>query len=224
MLVLVPQALFVWMSLHGNLGMGMISDTISLSNYLRVLSDPFYLGSLWVTFRLSLAATLVGLLLAFPTAYLLARSHSRLVSAAIILLLVTALVSVVVRVLGLSLVLGQEGVVNQALRFVGGPVRMLGNELGVIIGLVQYTLPFLVMVLVSVIQTIPESLEDAAELHGATRWSTLRRIVLPLALPGAVVGGLVAFNLNMGAFTSAVLLGAGKVLTWPVVIQRSTLR
>jgi putative spermidine/putrescine transport system permease protein len=222
-LLVGPQALFVWMSLHRNLGMGMISDTLTSANYLRILTDPFYLGSLWLTFRLSFTATGIGLALAFPTAYLLARSRSRLAPLAIVLLLTTALVSIVVKVLGLSLVLGQEAVVNQALRGMGlvsTPVRMLDNTVGVVIGLVQYTLPFLVLVLISVIQTIPESLEEAAELHGATRLSTFRRIILPLAMPGAVAGGLIAFNLNMGAFTSAVLLGGGKVLTLPVLIQR----
>lgn len=222
-LLVGPQALFIWMSLHRNLGMGLISDTLTSANYLRILTDPFYLGSLWLTFRLSFTATTIGLALAFPTAYLLARSRSRLAQPAIVLLLATALVSIVVKVLGLSLVLGQEAVVNQALRGMGlvsTPVRMLDNTVGVVIGLVQYTLPFLVLVLISVIQTIPESLEEAAELHGATRLSTFRRIILPLAMPGAVAGGLIAFNLNMGAFTSAVLLGGGKVLTLPVLIQR----
>lgn len=223
LLLALQQAVFVWMSLHRNLGMGLISKTLTAANYLRILTDPFYLGSLWLTFWLSLLATAIGLTLAFPTAYVLARSRSPWVSAAIVVLLVTALVSVVIKVLGLSLVLGQEAVVNQLMRALGlvsvGP-RLLGNATGVIIGLVQYTLPFLVMVLVSVIQTIPESLEEAAELQGASRFTIFRRILLPLARPGAIAGGLIAFNLNMGAFTSALLLGGGNVLTLPVVIQR----
>lgn len=222
-LLILPQASFVWMSLHKNLGMGLVSHGLVLDNYLRVLSDPFYLGSLWLTFRLSLTATAIGLAAAFPTAYLLARARSRWISFLIVLLLISSFVTIVVKVLGLSLVLGQEGVVNQFLQWIGivsGPLRMLNDEAGVVIGLVQYTLPFLVMLLFSVIQTIPASLEEAAELHGATRLSTFRRVLLPLALPGVIAGALIAFNLNMGAFTSAVLLGGGKVLTLPVVIQR----
>jgi len=222
-LLILPQASFVWMSLHKNLGMGLVSPGLVPDNYLRVLSDPFYLGSLWLTFRLSLTATAIGLAAAFPTAYLLARARSRWISFLIVLLLISSFVTIVVKVLGLSLVLGQEGVVNQFLEWIGivaEPLRMLNDETGVVIGLVQYTLPFLVMLLFSVIQTIPASLEEAAELHGATRLSTFRRILLPLALPGVIAGALMTFNLNMGAFTSAVLLGGGKVLTLPVVIQR----
>jgi putative spermidine/putrescine transport system permease protein len=223
LLLFLPQASFVWMSLHKNLGMGAISRTLAFDNYMQVLTDRFYLDSIWLTFRLSFVATAVTLVMAFPAAYLLARTRSRWISVLIALLLVSSFVTVVIKVLGLSLTLGQEGVVNQFLQWVGivsAPIRMLDNETGVVIGLVQFTLPFLLMLLFSVVQTIPQSLEEAAEIHGATRLATFRRIIAPLAMPGIVSGSLITFNLNMGAFTSAVLLGGGKVLTLPVVIQR----
>ena len=225
-LLVIPQTSFVWMSLHKNLGMGLLGSTLTLENYARALGDAFYLDCLWLTFWLSLVATAITLFLAFPAAYLLARSRSAWISFLIVLLLISSFVTIVIKVLGLSLVLGQEGVVNQFLQWIGVisvPLRMLNNQSGVIIGLIQYTLPFLVMLLFSVIQTIPVSLEEAAELHGAGRISTFREVLLPLALPGLIAGGLVTFNLNMGAFTSAVLLGGGKVLTLPVVIQRKIL-
>ena len=76
--------------------------------------------------------------------------------------------------------------------------------------------------LFSVIQTIPRSLEEAARIHGASRWRTMWRVVIPLSLPGIVNGSLIVFNLSMGAFVSAALLGGGKVLTLPpVVIERT---
>ena len=63
-------------------------------------------------------------------------------------------------------------------------------------------------------------LEQAARIDGAGTLTIARRVVLPLAMPGVVMGGLIAFNMSMGAFTSAVLLGGGRVLTLPVLIQR----
>jgi putative spermidine/putrescine transport system permease protein len=222
-LLLVPQSAFFWMSLHKNLGMGLVSETLTLDNYRRVLSDPFYLGSLWLTFRLSVIATLIALTAAFPTAYALARTRSRLASLMIVLVLITSFMTVVIKALGLSLVLGQEGALNRFLQAIGilpQPLALLNNDTGVVIGLVQYTLPLLVMLMFSVLQTIPPNLEEAAELHGATRLATFRRVILPLAMPGVIAGGLISFNLDMGAFTSAVLLGGGKVLTLPVLIQR----
>ena len=227
MLLLVPpQAVFFWMSLHRGKGMERLSDTLTLGNYVHVLTDTFYLGSLWTTVWLALVAALLALLAGFPTAYVLARTRSAWISALIVLLLVSSFVTIVIKVLGLSLVLGRQGVVNQLLLrlgLIGEPLTLLNNNIGVVIGLVQYTLPFLVMLLFSVIQTIPRSLEEAAELHGATRLSMFRLVVLPLAMPGLIAGSLIVFNLNMGAFTSAVLLGGGRVLTLPVVIQRKIL-
>jgi putative spermidine/putrescine transport system permease protein len=76
------------------------------------------------------------------------------------------------------------------------------------------------MLLFGVIQNIPASLEEAALVHGASDWRLARRVLLPLAWPGLVTAGLISFNMNMGAFTSAVLLGGGNVLTFPVLIQR----
>ena len=222
-LLIVPQAAFFWMSLHKNLGMGLVSAALTLDNYRRVLTDPFYLLSLWLTFRLSLIATAIALAAAFPTAYALARTQSRLVSTLIAVLLIASFMTVVIKALGLSLVLGQEGVLNrflQALGILSQPLPLLNNDTGVVIGLVQYTLPLLVMLMFSVVQTIPSNLEEAAELLGATRLATFRRVVLPLAMPGVIAGGLISFDLDMGAFTSAVLLGGGKVLTLPVLIQR----
>jgi putative spermidine/putrescine transport system permease protein len=141
----------------------------------------------------------------------------------IVLLLISSFVSVVVKVLGLSLLLGTEGPVIalvRALSFGIWDVRLMHNDASVAIGLVQYTLPLLVMILFGVIQNVPVSLEEAAAVHGASEWRVFRRVLFPLLLPGTVAAALIAFNMNMGAFTSAVLLGGGRVLTVPIMIQR----
>ncbi|MGE3861383.1 MAG: ABC transporter permease, partial [Burkholderiaceae bacterium] len=161
-LLLMPQAVLLWMSLHGSLGQGVQAETISLDNYRRVLTDSLYLGSAVVTFRVSICATLVALLMAVPTAYSLASIRSkRIASTLIVVLLVSSFVSIVIKALGLSLLIGREGLVNQALIAVGlidTPLAMLNNEIGVAIGLVQYTLPLLIMMVFSAVQTIPFSL------------------------------------------------------------------
>jgi putative spermidine/putrescine transport system permease protein len=223
LLFALPQAFFVVMGLHRNLGFGRISSTLTVENYVRVFTDPLYLSSLGLTLYLSLAVTVIGLVLGFPTAYVLARTSGRWASWLISLLLISSFVTVVIKVLGLIVILSQNGLVNSLLlqlRLVPAPLPMLSNQTGVLVGLVHYTLPLLVLLLFSMIQTIPRSLEEAAEIHGASRLSVFRRVLVPLAMPGLVAGGLMAFNMAMGAFTSAVLLGGGRVLTLPVLIQR----
>jgi putative spermidine/putrescine transport system permease protein len=220
-LFVLPLFFFLRQSFYESLGMGMVGDQLTLRNYVDLLTDPFYLQVFWRTTRLSAAAALVGLLLAFPTAYTLARSSSPLVRGLIVLLLITAFVSIVVKVLGLTVLMGSQGPIAALLRRLAGSApSMLHNEFAVLVGLVQYSLPLLVMLLFGVIQTIPRSLEEAAAVCGASDWRLFCRILLPLSLNGVLTAGLIAFNMNMGAFTSAVLLGGGNVLTVPVLIQR----
>ena len=223
LLFVVPQFFFIRQSLLPNVAPGVVGDSMSLDNYAAIVTDSFYLGVFVRTLALSAVSVAAGLLLAFPTAYFLARIHSRVVRGLIVLLLISSFVSVVVKVLGLTLLLGTEGPVVRALRMLSfgfWDVRLLHNDASVAIGLVQYTLPLLVMILFGVIQNVPVSLEEAALVHGASDWRAFRRVLLPMLWPGALAAALIAFNMNMGAFTSAVLLGGGRVLTVPIMIQR----
>ena len=223
LLFIVPQFFFIRQSLLPNLGPGLVGDAMSLDNYRALVGDSFYWGVFARTIALSAVSVAAGLLVAFPTAYLLARIGSRIVRWLIVLLLISSFVSVVVKVLGLTLLLGTDGPIVAAVRALSFGVwngRLLHNDASVAIGLVQYTLPLLVMILFGVIQNIAPSLEEAAIVHGATDWRAFRRVLLPLLWPGAMAAALIAFNMNMGAFTSAVLLGGGRVLTVPIMIQR----
>ena len=100
---------------------------------------------------------------------------------------------------------------------------IIGTQEGVVVGLMHFTIGFSVLLLYSVVITVPPSLEYAAQIHGASRWRVYQRVIIPLCVPGFVVGGLMIFNMCMGAFTSAALLGGGRVLTLPVLIQRTVM-
>jgi putative spermidine/putrescine transport system permease protein len=226
-LLALPQVGFVWLSFHEDLGLGQVGDSFTLANYVRVFSDPFYLHSIWLTIYLSAAAVVVVTVLGVPTAYALARMPAGIAAVLLGLILATSLITVVIKLMGLNLILGTNGFVNQLLLasgLVSRPLHFINNELGVLIGLVQYTLPIFVMLLFGVIQTIPLKLEEAAEIHGATRFSIYRRIILPLSERGLVAAALISFNMSMGAFTSAVLLGGGRVRTLPVLIQQKIIQ
>jgi len=205
LLFALPQIFFVWMSFYKNLGFGRIAPVFNFANYLRVFTDPLYLSSLGLTLYLSLAVTLIDVVLGFPTAYILARARARWASFLISVLLISSFITVVIKVLGLIVILSQNGLVNRLLLTLGlveTPLLMLSNNVGVLVGLIHYTLPLLIMLLFSMIQTIPPSLEEAAEIHGASRLAVFRRVLLPLSLPGLIAGSLMAFNMAMGAFTS----------------------
>lgn len=223
-LLVGPQLGFVAMSFHRTLGYGQVSDALTVENYARVLSDGVFLHSIYLTLMLSAGAMAANVIVALPASYLLVRMDDRISSVLILILVASSFVTVVSKVFGLSLLLGQEGPVNQFLQFIGiidRPIRLIDNNIGVFIGLIQYTLPLTVLLLVGAIQTVPKTLEQAAESLGGSWHSTARRVIWPLILPGVVSTCLITFNMNMGAFTSAAMLGGGRVLTLPVVIHRT---
>ena len=225
-LIVASQYVFLKGSFFKDLGLGRISDTATMVNYLRFFTDSFYLNTLWITVKTSALAALFTLILGFPVAYLIARMRSRWSMILLAGIVVATFVTIVIKVFGLIIIFSADGLINQALmglHIVDRPYTIIGNQTGVVVGLMHFTLGFGVLLLYSVIQTIPRSLEDAAQIHGASRWRMHLRVLFPLSLPGVTVGVLMMFNMCMGAFTSAALLGGGRVFTLPVLIQRTVM-
>lgn len=220
------QLTFLRGSLAADLGLGMLSPTISAGNYEALFTDEFYLRSLWLTIRVSAIATLCTLLMSFPVAYVIARMRSRWAMVMLAGVVVSSFVTIVIKVYGLIVIFAADGGLNTLLMALGlldKPYTIIGNVTGVVVGLMQFTMGFGVLLLYGVVRSIPTSLEEAATIHGASRVRVFWRVILPLSLPGVIVGSLMMFNMCMGAFTSAALLGGGRVFTLPVLIQRSVI-
>jgi putative spermidine/putrescine transport system permease protein len=226
LLFALPQYFFISTSFHQNLGYGRFGDALTLANYQRIFTDSLYLAALGRTLALSAATASICLILGFPVAYVLARAESKWVSLLLGLLVAATFITPVVKDLGLIILLSQGGLVNAtlgAIRLISAPVRWLGSEAGVIIGLAHYTLPLIVLMLHTVIQTVPRSLEDAAHAHGASRLRVFYGVIIPIIMPGMVAAALMVFNLAAGAFTTPALLGGGRVLTFSILIQRAVI-
>lgn len=226
LLLVASQAVFLQASLHRDLGYGALAPEMTLENYLSVLRDGFYLRALGLSMQVSAAAALITVGLGFPVAYVLARMSSRWTMVLMAVIVLTSFVSIVIKIYGLIIIFSADGMLNRLLVTLGlaeQPITIFGTRLGVVIGLTYFTFGFGVLVLYAVIRAIPRSLEEAAAVHGANRYRVLRRVILPLSLPGLSASFLTVFNMSMGAFTSAALLGGGKILTIPVLIQRSIL-
>jgi putative spermidine/putrescine transport system permease protein len=180
---------------------------LTSANYAK-LWEPYYFTLFLRTLRVALAVTLVCAVLGFPLAYLLARSTPRIVSLGLFLLVMPLMVSTVIRVFGWVVILGNEGLVNQALRLVGaGQWRLLYTEGAVIVGLAQQSLPFMVLPIMAAIERVPPSLEEAAENLGASWGQMFARVIVPLSLPGLVSGALLVFSASMSAFITPALMG-----------------
>ena len=225
-LVAASQFVFLRASLFEDLGLGRTGDELLIENYVSFLTDGFYLRILWVTVKTSALAALSTLILGFPVAYLIARMRSSWSMILLAGIVVSTFITIVIKVYGLIVIFSADGLFNQTMLGLGlfnTPYSVFGNESGIVIGLMHFTLGFGVLLLYSIIQTIPSSLESAAQIHGASRWRVYYRVIFPLSLPGITAMLLMVFNMCMGAFTSAALLGGGKVFTLPVMIQRSVM-
>lgn len=220
---LIPMIIFALSSFHPDLGLGRSGDIYTLENFARFLTDQFYLLVLWNTAKLSFYIVIISLILGFPVAYFLARSSQKVTRVLIPILVLSSFVTLVIRAMGWVVLLGNNGLVNKTLLLVGAisdPIQLLNHPRGVVLGMVHYVLPLMVLAIMSVIQTIPRSLEQAAENLGASRLHVYTRVIFPLSFNGILATSLMVFSLNMGVFASPLLLGGGKVYVFPILIYQ----
>ena len=225
-LMAASQFVFLKSSFYRDLGLGRTGDTLELTNYIRFFSDSFYLKTVWLTIEVSALATIFTLVMAYPVAYVIARMRSRFALVMLSAIVVSTFITIVIKVFGLIIIFSADGWLNRVLMgsgLIDAPFTIMGKVSGVVVGLMHFSLGFGVLMLYSVLQTIPRSLEEAARVHGASRRRMFWRVVLPLSLPGLIIGALMIFNMCMGAFTSAALLGGGRIFTLPVLIQRTVI-
>ena len=194
---------------------GRITDfTLTIENYLRLFGDFFYLGVVVKTLQLGVIVTVLSLLLAYPVAYYLARTTSRLKGVLTYLVFLPMMVGIVVRAYGWIVILGREGLLNtglQSLGVVDEPVRLLYTMHAVVLALVEVLLPFMIMPILSSLEKIDRHVEEAARAAGATPMQAFLRVTLPLSLPGIVSGSLLVFSLSITAYALPALLGGTKV-------------
>ena len=185
-------------------------EALTLQNYVLFFTDPYYTAAFARTLRVALIVTAGCLVFAFPLAYVLARTQSRVKHLLIMLVVLPLFVGNAVRAAGWMTVLGNKGFLNVSLQWLGitaEPVRFMYTELAVIVGIAAVNLPYVVLTLQSVIEGIDRAVEDAAFSLGAGPVTMARRVLLPLALPGFVAGAMFCFILTMNAYATPVLLG-----------------
>ena len=188
----------------------MMVEAVTLENYVKFFTDPFYTNIFWTTLRVALVCTAVCLVLAFPLAYVLARTQSRYKNVLLMLVVLPLFVGNAVRAAGWMTLFGSKGALNAGLLKLGAidvPLEIMFTERAVVIGIIAVNLPYMVLTLQSVLEGIARNLEEAAFSLGAGPWIMFRRVLWPLALPGIMAGAILCFILAMNAYATPVLLG-----------------
>jgi putative spermidine/putrescine transport system permease protein len=188
----------------------MMVEAVTVANYVRFFTDPYYTSILGVTLRIAVTVTAACLILGFPLAYVVARTQSRFKHLLIIAIVLPLFVGNAVRAAGWMVVFGNKGFLNTMLEWLGlidRPLEIMFTEKAVIIGIIAVTLPFMVLTLQSVIESIDRAVEEAAFSLGAPPATMFRRVLWPLAMPGILAGTILTFILAMNAYATPFLLG-----------------
>ena len=211
--LVVPYVNMLVMSFRNPSTTSVFAPGYTIGNYTKALTDPFYLGVLAKTIAFGAVTTLVCMLIGYPVAYHLARTRARFKGLLYVCILSPLLVGVVVRCYGWIILLANNGLINNTVKQMGlAPhgLPLMYNEFGVGVGLVHVFLQFMILPILSAIQSIDPALEEAARSLGASRIRTILRVVIPLSLPGIQAGSILVFVLTISAYVIPVLLGALK--------------
>lgn len=200
-------------------GVSRITFHFSFENITAFFKYSLYWRSAVNSILLSTVATALALLLGYPIAHVIAHtSRPRLETLLTFLVLVSMQLGIIERLYGMSILLGDNGLINQALRAAGlvhDRVPLMYNQFGVVAGMVQLALPFMVMSLVGVIQTQPRSLEETARSLGASPWRSFWLIEVPLARHGILNGALLVFAISVSSYVVPTVMGGSAVPTLP---------
>ena len=218
---LVPLLLVVVYSFYTRVAGGSMIPVLTFDNYVRFLRVALYPWVLLKTLRIALLVTVATLLLGYPLALWLVRIRVPRKGLLLLLVLFPWLTSVIIRTYAWMIILGNQGLLNQMLGLLGaGPVRLLWQETGVIVGLVYVMLPLMVIPLYNAISQVDRRTEDAARTLGATDWQVFWRITWPLTRPGLVSGCLLVFIVTLGSYITPALLGGPRETVMPMLIEQ----
>ncbi len=183
----------------------------TLTHYRRLVDVPMYGAVIGNTFEISVTVSLVCVVLAYPTAYMLTMARPRVATVLLICVMVPFFTSALVRNYAWIFLLGSRGVVNRTLMRWGltsAPLPLMFNRVGVVIGMVNVLLPYTILILLSVMRGIRPDLLTAAESLMASPFTAFRRVFVPLTIPGIGASFLLVFVLALAFFITPAMLGS----------------
>ena len=188
-----------------------------LGNYAVFFNEPLYWRTFARTAFMSIFTTALTLVLGFPVAYYIAKlTRGRTKTTLFLMCLIPFWVSELVRTFGWMILLRETGVLSNFLQYtgvIGGPVEFLYNDGAIMVGLVYTSILFMIVPLVTTLDSLDDSLIEAGYDLGGSGYAIMREIVIPHAMPGIVSGCIVVFMLSLGNYLTPILLG-GKDSLW----------
>jgi putative spermidine/putrescine transport system permease protein len=235
---ILPVLNLLRMSFNEALAGGGVRETVTLANWIGLFGDSFYVELIINSITVSLGITMATLVVSYPIALYLHRSSGRWRTFLTVLVISPLLTSAVVRTYGWIALLADQGPIVGAIAALGlPPPRLMFNTTGVIVGLTEILMPYMILSLLAGFGRLDPRVEEAAMTLGAPPAKTFWRVILPLTLPGIALGCLLCFVLAVSSFITPKLLGGGRVfllateiydqaivtLNWPLAATLSML-
>ncbi|MGB7336850.1 MAG: ABC transporter permease [Salaquimonas sp.] len=184
-----------------------------IGQYGVALSDPLILSVYWRTLRICTIVTVLTVLAGYAVSLLWVRGGPIMRLVTELCIIIPFWISVLTRAFGWLALLSNRGLINsglQSLGIVDGPLSMVRNELGVVIGMVHFLIPFAVFPIATAMRNLDERALTAARGMGASRARIFWQIFLPMTAPGIVGASLLVFVFSIGFFVTPALLGGGR--------------
>ncbi|MDS1137694.1 ABC transporter permease subunit [Nitratireductor indicus] len=215
---LIPVGRLLFLSIQGDTG------NLTAEHYSRLLHTEVYWRILIITFRIAGLTAFFSLLLGYPLAYWLSQLRENRRNQMLLLVLVPFWTSYLVKAFAWMLLLGNQGVLNRLLGGAGiidGPLPLMYNEFGVIVGMVHAMMPLAVLTMMPVMSGIDTRLSQAAGTLGANGAHRFWMVYFPLSIPGMAAGGLLTFITSLGFFIVPAFLGGRQqtMLAQLIIIQ-----
>jgi ABC-type spermidine/putrescine transport system permease subunit II len=210
-LFLVPIGYLFVVSFYTNVDFGTMERILTIQNYVEFFSSATYIDVLVNTVGISIISTIFTVVVSFPIAYFIVFSDSKYSKLLILLVIAPMLVGNVVRAFGWWTLMGESGLLNQLLGIFGLQYTLLRTEVGLIVAISSVLMPFVILILMSVLYTLDPEQIDAGYNLGGNYFQTFLYVTFPLALPGIFASTLLSFVLTMGTFATAVFIGMPQV-------------
>ncbi|UPY38781.1 ABC transporter permease [Sediminicoccus sp. KRV36] len=188
-----------------------------------VLGSRAIIGAILNTNWIAFLVTCLTLLIGYPVAYALSRAKGLVFTLILVCILLPYFTSVIVRTYAWMVLLGRNGLINQALLGLGiieAPLQLMYNRAGVLIGMTYVLLPYMVLTLYSAMKAVDPRLLQAAEGMGASPLRVFFKVFMPLTLHGVIAGGLIVFILGIGFFITPALMGGPSDIMIAMLIER----
>ncbi len=211
----LPIGWLFWLSLLDK------NDNFTTENYAR-LFDPLYIKTFTTTFEISVIVTAICIAIGYPLAYFLSQLPRRAANICMIAVLLPFWTSLLVRTYAWLVILQRKGLINSWLQdwgLIEGPLKLVHNQTGTVIGMTHIMLPFMVLPLYAAMKSIPSDLMRAASNCGASPTKAFWQVYFPLSLPGLAAGFTLVLVLCLGFYVTPVLLGGGRVQMWAMRIE-----